>query len=113
MAQPHPDRQSPEAQQDGTSPLPRGAPEDAGLPHLRNGHLVRVISRRGTAELPARATTTERPGTVFAPFLWGALWGERTSINRATAEAFDPRSKQPEMKFAAVRLEPSSEARQD
>jgi anaerobic selenocysteine-containing dehydrogenase len=80
-------------------------PEDAGILRLRNGQAVRVVSRRGTAELPARVTSSVRPGTVFAPFHWGALFDERTSINRATTEAFDPRSKQPELKFAAVRLE--------
>jgi ferredoxin-nitrate reductase len=42
---------------------------------------------------------------VFAPFHWGALWAEDTSPNRATNEAFDARSKQPELKYAAVRVE--------
>jgi ferredoxin-nitrate reductase len=81
-------------------------PDDAGLLRLRNGQRVRVTSRRGSAELPARLSSHVRPGTVFAPFHWGALWDDRVTVNRATAETFDPRSRQPELKFAAVRLEP-------
>ena len=53
-----------------------------------------------------RLTPGIRPGTVFAPFHWGALWGSRSVANNVTTEAFDARSKQPELKFAAVRIEP-------
>ena len=80
--------------------------DDARLLRLRDRQLVRVVSRRGSVDLRARLTTTIRPGTVFAPFHWGALWDERTVANRATSDAVDPRSKQPALKFAAVRLEP-------
>ena len=38
------------------------------------------------------------------PFHWGGLWGEAV-VNRATIEAYDPVSKQPELKHCAVRLE--------
>lgn len=81
-------------------------PQDASRIGVRNGQRVRLVSRRGTAELPARVTARIRPGSVFAPFHWGALWADRASPNRATSSALDPRSKQPELKYAAVRLEP-------
>ena len=81
-------------------------PDDARVLRVCNGQRVRVVSRRGRAELPVRLSSSIRPGAVFAPFHWGALWSATTSINAATSEAFDPRSKQPELKFAAVRLEP-------
>jgi anaerobic selenocysteine-containing dehydrogenase len=80
-------------------------PDDAHALGIRNGQRVRVASRRGAAELPARTTTNIRAGSVFAPFHWGALWGERSGANLATNEAFDRRSKQPELKYAAVRVE--------
>lgn len=80
-------------------------PDDARALHVRGGQQVRVTSRRGTAELPARVTASTRPGTVFAAFHWGALWGSGSVANNVTTEAFDPRSKQPELKFAAVRIE--------
>jgi formate dehydrogenase alpha subunit len=86
-------------------------PEDAGVLRIRNGQLVRVTSRRGVAELPARLTSNVRAGTVFTAFHWGALWDERSVANATTSEAYDARSKQPELKFAAVRVEAVEDAR--
>lgn len=79
--------------------------DDARALGLRNGQTVRVVSRRGDIELPLRLSAAVRRGTLFAPFHWGALWDERAVANRVTNEASDPRSKQPELKFAAVRVE--------
>ncbi len=79
-------------------------PADATRHGVREGDLVRVSSRRGSADLRARVTEDIRPGTVFAPFHWGLLRGYNTAPNRATNTAFDPDSKQPELKFAAVHV---------
>ncbi|MEX1021656.1 MAG: molybdopterin-dependent oxidoreductase, partial [Dehalococcoidia bacterium] len=79
-------------------------PTDAARYSVREGDVVRVTSRRSSVELRARITEAIRPGAVFAPFHWGALHGRNTAANRATSEALDPQSKQPELKFAAVRL---------
>ena len=81
-------------------------PDDAKTLGLRNGRPVRVVSRRGAAELPLRLSAATRAGTLFAPFHWGALWDDRSVANRLTNDALDPRSKQPELKFSAVRVEP-------
>ncbi len=81
--------------------------QDARALGIRHGQAVRVRSRRGMVELPARLSRAIRPGTVFAPFHWGSLWGGRGVANGVTSEAYDPRSKEPELKFAAVRLEPA------
>lgn len=78
---------------------------DAKTLGIADGARVRVVSRRGVVELPARLGDAIRPGAVFTPFHWGALWAERSVANRATQEAVDPRSKEPELKFAAVRVE--------
>ncbi|MXX47681.1 MAG: nitrate reductase [Chloroflexi bacterium] len=67
---------------------------------------VRIISRRGAFESTARVSETIRAGSVFAPFHWGALWSDDGPSNASAGEAVDPRSKQPELKFAAVRVEP-------
>lgn len=80
-------------------------PDDAQSVGVRDGEQVCVTSRRGSAQLVARVTPSIRAGAVFAPFHWGPLWGGASSPNLATNEAFDPRSKQPELKFAAVRVE--------
>ena len=81
-------------------------PADAGGIGVRDEQRVRVTSRRGSLEVQARLTDRIRPGAVFAPFHWGELWSRHSVTNNATSEAIDPRSKQPELKFAAVRVEP-------
>jgi assimilatory nitrate reductase catalytic subunit len=63
-----------------------------------DGELVRLVSRRGAAELPARVVDTIRPDTVFAPFHW-------PGVNALTNDALDPTSRMPEFKVCAARLE--------
>ena len=81
-------------------------PEDARRLGIRTGRNLRVSSRRGSFEARARVGRTVRPGTVWAPFHWGARWHDGGPVNAVTSDSFDPRSKQPELKFAAVRVEP-------
>ena len=80
--------------------------EAARRARLCNGEEARVISARGS--FVARVITTEEieEGTVFAPFHWGDLWTKNGSVNDATHDAADPTSGQPELKGAAVRVEP-------
>ena len=80
-------------------------PQDARRLAVRDGQDVRVVSRRGAFMAPARVTDAIAPGAVFAPFHWGPLWSAESTPNLAATEAFDARSKEPELKFAAVRLE--------
>ena len=80
-------------------------PHDVTVLGLRGGDRVRVVSRRGSFVAPLRETAAIRRGTVFAPFHWGALWDPGGVANDATSDACDPRSGQPELKFAAVRIE--------
>lgn len=79
-------------------------PADAARLGIGEGELLRVRSRRGHAQAACRLTQAIKPGTCFMPFHWGSLRGA-ADVNQATSEAFDPVSKQPELKFCAVRLE--------
>ena len=79
-------------------------PQDAAPLGITDGEPVTVRSRRGCARAACRITQAIKPGTCFMPFHWGALRGEAV-VNQATVDAFDPISKQPELKFCAVRLE--------
>ncbi len=81
-------------------------PTDAIGLGIQDKTRVRVSSRRGQFEVKARVTANIRPGSVFAPFHWGSLWSPGSESNNAANGQFDPRSKQPELKFAAVRVEP-------
>ena len=88
-------------------------PSDATDAGLAEGNLVRVVSPRGTLEAPARINGI-RPGVIFVPFHYG-YWdaGDGASpdgtagraANELTITAWDPVSKQPQFKLAAVRIE--------
>lgn len=80
-------------------------PEDARALGITEGEMVRVASRRGYVDAPARLTGI-RAGLVFIPFHYG-YWderGRRRSANELTLFEWDPASKQPHYKYAAVKL---------
>jgi ferredoxin-nitrate reductase len=80
---------------------------DAAAAGVGDGDVVRVESARGAVEAPARITGI-RPGHVFVPFHYG--WWDRSgpeesrAANELTITAWDPVSKQPLFKVAAVRV---------
>jgi anaerobic selenocysteine-containing dehydrogenase len=80
---------------------------DASNLGVAEGDLVEVRSRRGQVVVPARLGGIE-PGVVFIPFHYGDDGGDdtQTSANRLTISGWDPVSKQPHFKFAAVSIVP-------
>lgn len=72
---------------------------DAARLGISEGDIVRVTSRRGSIEAPARISHV-RDGVVFAPWHYGG--SAETAANELTLTAWDPVSKQPEFKVAAV-----------
>jgi anaerobic selenocysteine-containing dehydrogenase len=77
---------------------------DAAQLGISDGDLVRVVSRRGTVVAPAKIGTVVAEGVVFIPFHYGQL-GEERSPNNLMPKLWDPVSKQPTQKLAAVRIE--------
>jgi anaerobic selenocysteine-containing dehydrogenase len=75
------------------------AKQDADEHGIEDGDTVRIISARGSLETPARVCDV-RPGQVFAPFHYGDH-----AANELTMTVWDPVSKQPAFKVAAVRME--------
>jgi len=80
---------------------------DAERLGVREGDVVRVESARGHLQVPARITDI-REGVVFAPFHYGDPPDSREDAHRAANELtitdWDPVSKQPIFKVAAVRV---------
>ncbi|ALW86905.1 molybdopterin oxidoreductase [Hymenobacter sedentarius] len=81
--------------------------EDAARYGIATGDLVEVTSRRGHATEPARVGGIE-PGLIFMPFHYG-YWdepkdGRPRAANELTLTEWDPISKQPHFKYAAVRI---------
>ncbi|MGV8898254.1 MAG: molybdopterin-dependent oxidoreductase [Burkholderiaceae bacterium] len=79
---------------------------------IKNGELVHVTSKRGSQILPAVAGADMRAGQAFVAMHWGEEYvsgrghdGEGTfGVNALTLSSFDPDSKQPELKHAAVKI---------
>jgi predicted molibdopterin-dependent oxidoreductase YjgC len=76
-------------------------PEDAARLDITAGDPVRLSSRRGEMEAPARITRSVPIGTLFLPI----HFGENPTNVLTSAETFDPLAKIPEFKVAAVRVE--------
>jgi ferredoxin-nitrate reductase len=103
---------TPELQQAAPEPWVELAPVDAERLGIGDGDLVAVESARGRVEVPARLTGI-RQGVVFIPFHYG-YWdepeasepnGRPGAANELTITRWDPVSKQPIFKTAAVRVE--------
>jgi ferredoxin-nitrate reductase len=86
--------------------------EDAQRLGVTEGDTLRVSSPRGSIEAPARIGPM-RPRVVFVPFHYG-YWdtgdgagpdGQLRAANELTMTIWDPVSKQPQLKTAAVKVE--------
>ena len=78
---------------------------------LQAGELAYVTSRRGVQVLPAQMSGRVRDSQAFIAMHWGSEFvsgkaGKHLShgINSLTQSATDPLSRQPELKFAAVKI---------
>jgi nitrate reductase (cytochrome) len=76
--------------------------QDAQEMGIVDGETVRLVSRRGSIELPTRIDHRAQPprGQVFVPF-----FDETLLINDLTLDAYCPISAQPDYKKCAVRVE--------
>jgi formate dehydrogenase major subunit len=77
------------------------APEDGERYGVADGSRVRVVSRRGSVEAPARYDATLRPGLAFM----NLHFPDEVATNVLTIDATDPKSGTAEFKATAVRLE--------
>lgn len=81
-------------------------PADAARRSLRAGDFVRMSSRRGERVLMLTVSEDVASGTVFVPMHWSGQFLGGGGVNDTTIGAVDKYSKQPELKHAAVRVEP-------
>jgi anaerobic selenocysteine-containing dehydrogenase len=77
---------------------------DANRLGVLDGDRVRIVSRRGSVVAPAKVGDVVPAGVVFVPFHYGDL-GEEHAANSLMPATWDPVSKQPVQKLAAVRIE--------
>lgn len=82
---------------EGYIEIPPETAEDLGI---SDGEMVLVSSRRGRVEVRALVTSRPAPGVVFMPFHFA-----EAAANLLTNPALDPKSKIPELKVCAVRVD--------
>ena len=80
-------------------------PDEMRRRRLLNGDLVKVRSRRGSLIVPVQADDAVRSGQAYLPMHWGNRFLKGLGTNVLTQPAFDPLSKQPELKQAGVEAE--------
>ncbi|MFN7087513.1 MAG: molybdopterin-dependent oxidoreductase [Burkholderiales bacterium] len=73
---------------------------------LGDGALARVASRRGELVVRVAASDEMRPAQAFMAMHWGSQFMAGAGVNALMLDARDPFSGQPELKHAAVRVEP-------
>jgi len=76
-------------------------PADMERLHLQDGTIVRLVSLRGQALLPAMRSERVLPGHLFTSFHFPA-----STVNELLSSSADESSKCPEYKVSAVRVEP-------
>ena len=79
-------------------------PDELSRRRLSSGDLVKVRSRRGSLVLPVQADASLRPGQAWLPMHWGDRFLKGLGSNLLTLPAFDPLSKQPELKHAGIEV---------
>ncbi|ADN36384.1 formate dehydrogenase, alpha subunit [Methanolacinia petrolearia DSM 11571] len=79
--------------------------EDAKELGVRNGEMVKVVSRRGEITVAAKVMEDIKKGVMFMPFHF-----VECAANRLTNNALDPLAKIPEFKACAVKIETIEEA---
>jgi formate dehydrogenase major subunit len=89
-----------------SSPIRKGEtididPADGERLGVADGQLVRVVSRRGVVEVPARYTPGLRPGLAFMTL----HFPDEVDTNVLTLDSWDPMSGTAEFKATAVRIE--------
>ncbi|MFP6851309.1 MAG: molybdopterin-dependent oxidoreductase [Pseudomonas sp.] len=80
-------------------------PDELRRRRLENGDLLKVRSRRGSLIVPVQADDSVRSGQAYLPMHWGDRFLKGLGTNVLTQPAFDPLSKQPELKHAAIEVE--------
>ena len=86
------------------TPLLSMSRRDMELRRLGDGDLVHVKSRRGELVMQIEASAGLRPGQCFVPMHWGRRFMNGLGVNTLTLPVFDPVSKQPELKHAAIQV---------
>ncbi|MCU0429929.1 MAG: molybdopterin-dependent oxidoreductase [Cytophagaceae bacterium] len=80
-------------------------PKDAEERGIADNDIVVIQGHRGETQVKAKVTKDIKRGVVFLPMHWGKTKGKDFSrANNLTSPLLDPKSKEPDFKFAAVQV---------
>jgi ferredoxin-nitrate reductase len=80
-------------------------PTDAARRGIQEAQLVEIANQRGIVHARAKISEDIREGVVFLPMHWGKINGIDTArVNNITNNLIDSRSKEPDLKYAAVEV---------
>ncbi len=78
--------------------------QDMARRGLSNGDLVRASGRRGELTARVQSADSVASGQVFMAMHWGGQYMNGMGVNALSCPSFDPVSKQPELKHAAIQV---------
>ena len=80
-------------------------PDNAQERNIKDNELVEIVSKQGLVMVKAKYSTDIKKGVVFLPMHWGKILNnDLNRANNLTANAVDPKSKEPDFKFTAVQV---------
>jgi len=80
-------------------------PSDAIYRVLKDGEIAIIRNNRGEVRVKVKVTNTIKEGVVFMPMHWGKILNNDFGrANNLTNNIYDPVSKEPDFKFAAVQV---------
>lgn len=80
-------------------------PHDALMSGVRNGELVRVMTRWGALVARLKTTAEQGRGSVFVPIHWNNQFSSDARVGALVNPVVDPISGEPEFKHTPVRVE--------
>lgn len=80
-------------------------PVDAVIRGIEEDDLVKLSTKHGEIRVKAKITDTIKQGVLFVPMHWGkTLNNNSTRINNLTSDIVDPKSKEPDFKYACAQV---------
>jgi len=81
------------------------SPKDLDRRQLNDGDIVKISNQRGSLNVALQASDEVKAGETFMPMHWGSQFMQGLGVNALTSPEFDEKSKQPELKHTAIKIE--------
>jgi assimilatory nitrate reductase catalytic subunit len=79
--------------------------DDMSRRQIKTGDLVKISNKRGHLNIRVQQSDELKPAETFIPMHWGKQFMNGLGTNALMPAAFDPISKQPELKHTAIKIE--------